>query len=541
MNQSNYWISLDINKIHSQLTLSLKQGETGRKIHISLTEDGRPYQISEGCYAYLQARKNDSVNPMSHSCTVENNKIVYSVQPETTSTIGRVDCEIVLCSADGQMIISASFSINIYHTVYTEIEEANEAEKTVLSTLIASVQSKLEDGEFDAGFGEMNVTTTTGEEGTEASVKVTPDENSSNKAKNFNFEFVIPKGDRGEQGIQGIQGEKGDFATVKIGTVTTGKPNTKAVVVNSGTPSEAVLDFTLPIGEQAVRFITKNEAQSPTFKSSDGYIYVLKDDTTLEEINTAIAKKYNYNEDYTDFSTYESLYSAPAGCYISNDVYGLIGTSYTLYIAGTATSCKGVINGDHKTIMAVKKNSGNVYFATLTSAGSVNFKWAAIHHAQEASKAYSATTAETATRATQADSATTADRAAEAEYITGGWTEFDDTPTYAKNAVYLIQAQPSRGGIVTFIGYTDSNRNLKAEYNDIHYETKSVNTSANELCMYVDMYSIDTSTSAKVSGTTYLMNSWVQTEGSTKDSVLTSKHSISTCTLTNIKIKRITT
>lgn len=80
------------------------------------------------------------------------------------------------------------------------------------------------------------------------------------------------KGDKGEQGLkgetgpQGIQGEKGDVgpqgpqgkqgatgaagvaATIKVGTVTTGAAGTAAKVVNSGTTSAAVLDFTIPQG-----------------------------------------------------------------------------------------------------------------------------------------------------------------------------------------------------------------------------------------------------------------------------------------------------
>ena len=407
MNQSNYWISLDINKIHSQLTLSLKQGETGRKIHISLTEDGRPYQIGEGCYAWLQARKNDSINPMSHSCSVENNKVVYSVQPDTTSTIGRVDCEIVLCSPDGQVIISASFSINIYNTVFSEIEEDNKVEINTLSaligqanTLIADVENKLDQGEFDAGFGEMNVTTKTGAAGTEASVSVTPDEYSPNKAKKFNFDFTIPKGDKGEQGIQGvqgeqgIQGEQGNAGTIEIGTVTTGKPNTAARVTNSGTPENAVLNFTIPIGEQAVRFITKAEAK--TLVPEEGIIYILKDDTTLDELNDAIEHRYKSSEDYQDFSTIDKLCAAPSGCYMSDKVWGLTSKICTLYIAGKAQSFNQIVSGYHKTILAIVRNggtdfNGEVYVAKAhNTTGSIGFEWIPLHNIPKKNFSYTA-------------------------------------------------------------------------------------------------------------------------------------------------------
>ena len=210
MNHSNYWISLDINKIKSQLNLTLKQGETGRTIHISLTEDGRPYQISEGCYATFAARKtvNNEAVILSHNCTIQDNTIKYSVQTQTTAHTGLVECEIMLYSADGQLIISSSFSITVFNNTYSEVEDEAAEEMSTLAKLITSsnaiiqdVSGKLENGFFNAGFAsEMGVTTTTGEAGTEASVTVTTDSKSSNKAKKFNFDFVIPKGDKGEKG-----------------------------------------------------------------------------------------------------------------------------------------------------------------------------------------------------------------------------------------------------------------------------------------------------------------------------------------------------
>lgn len=534
MNQSNYWISLDINKIHSQLTLSLKQGETGRKIHISLTEDGRPYQIDEKCYAWLQARKNDSDSPMSHSCTIENNKVVYCVQADTTSTTGRIECEIVLSSEDGQVIISASFTINVYNTVFTEIEEDNKTEINALSaliaeanTLIASVEDKLDKGEFDAGFAdEMKVTTTTGEAGTEASVSVTPVETSSNKEKKFNFEFTIPKGDKGdkgdqgEQGIQGIQGEKGDVPTVSIGKVTTGKPNTEAKVTNSGSNGNAVLNFTLPIGEQAVRFITKEEAK--TLVPEEGIIYILKDDTTLDEINEAIENKYNYSE-AQDFSDLDKLYAAPQGCYVSSKVYGLAGT-YTLYIAGEATSYNQVSSGKHKTIMAVHRNTAEAYIASVGTTGSgIQFGWSRLHYPPNAVHAETADTAESAS------------------YIKSEWEEFSTNAKFAANAVYLVKATPERGEDITFLGHTDENAVLRAEYNDMHLTSDEDHS----LKIYFDSYYINTSANTKVGGKSYMVKSSNPPKDGVEQllahSASIARTSTSDCTLTNIRIKRITT
>lgn len=55
---------------------------------------------------------------------------------------------------------------------------------------------------------------------------------------------------RGEKGEQGEQGEQGKAASIRIGAVATGSPNTLANVTNSGTPEDAVLNFVIPQGEQ---------------------------------------------------------------------------------------------------------------------------------------------------------------------------------------------------------------------------------------------------------------------------------------------------
>lgn len=58
------------------------------------------------------------------------------------------------------------------------------------------------------------------------------------------------KGEPGERGLPGAQGEPGMAATIRVGSVSTGEAGTPAFVHNSGTESDAVLDFTIPRGEK---------------------------------------------------------------------------------------------------------------------------------------------------------------------------------------------------------------------------------------------------------------------------------------------------
>ena len=64
------------------------------------------------------------------------------------------------------------------------------------------------------------------------------------------------KGEPGEAGADGLKGDPGEKGkdgkapVVRIGTVTTGAPGTKAIVTNSGTETDVILNFTIPRGDK---------------------------------------------------------------------------------------------------------------------------------------------------------------------------------------------------------------------------------------------------------------------------------------------------
>ena len=91
---------------------------------------------------------------------------------------------------------------------------------------------------------------TTGEPGTDATVT------NSGTSSNAVLDFVIPKGEKGDKGDQGDQGPAGNdgadgaAATIQIGQVTTVGPEEQASVTNVGTDTNAVLNFSIPRGER---------------------------------------------------------------------------------------------------------------------------------------------------------------------------------------------------------------------------------------------------------------------------------------------------
>ena len=89
----------------------------------------------------------------------------------------------------------------------------------------------------------------TGEAGANASVENTGTENAAV------LKFTIPRGATGATGAQGAPGQDGadgadgQDATIAIGTVSTGAAGSEAAVTNTGTPSAAVFNFTIPRGD----------------------------------------------------------------------------------------------------------------------------------------------------------------------------------------------------------------------------------------------------------------------------------------------------
>lgn len=169
MKAIDYRVSLDMFDVSSQTTIKAKKGDSACKIHITLTENGKIYKISEGNYATFSAKKSDGTF-VYDKCTIENNTIVYdfmeSVTEDGTCQIsaceGVVSCEVALLNNKAEQLTSPRFTLIIDDTVYngediTSSPEANalkglikEADEAVNSAnkMVADIEQKLEDGEF---------------------------------------------------------------------------------------------------------------------------------------------------------------------------------------------------------------------------------------------------------------------------------------------------------------------------------------------------------------------------------------------------------
>ena len=184
MTNSYYKISLDIHDHGSNVSLKAKKGDTGRLLYITLMDDRKPYVITGECRAVFTAKKADG-NILYNACSIIGNVITYAFTPQTTSAVGKADCEVKLYGADNKLLTSARFALLVEDTVYNEGDEVESAKEVSAltklvsdaTTLIHNVEGKLASGELKGDRGERG-----------------------------------PQGERGLQGERGPQGISGVYA-----------------------------------------------------------------------------------------------------------------------------------------------------------------------------------------------------------------------------------------------------------------------------------------------------------------------------------------
>ena len=146
MNDSIKRISLDIHSTGSMETVNAKRGDTARKLIISLVDGGLPYIIGEDCSAKFYAKKPDR-NVLYNYCTIKDNTIICDITGQTVAVEGRVNCEIRLIGADGKLITSPKFTINVLGTVYDDNAIESTDEFNALTSLIVDTQKAIKEAQ----------------------------------------------------------------------------------------------------------------------------------------------------------------------------------------------------------------------------------------------------------------------------------------------------------------------------------------------------------------------------------------------------------
>ena len=87
MRKSTYYIELDIERREAQGCMSVRQGESGRRLVIALMSGGHPYDPGEGCYAVLAGTKPDGA-ALFNGCTLSRGRVTYELTAQTTAAAG---------------------------------------------------------------------------------------------------------------------------------------------------------------------------------------------------------------------------------------------------------------------------------------------------------------------------------------------------------------------------------------------------------------------------------------------------------------------
>jgi hypothetical protein len=224
-------------------------------------------------------------------------------------------------------------------------------------------------------------TTTTGDAGTSASVT-----NSGTESAAI-FDFVIPRGADGEDGVDGTNGIDGTngtdgsdglAATVAVGTTTTGDPGTSASVINSGTTSAAVLDFTIPRGADGIDGTDGTNGTNGT-NGTDGIvsISVLWDGGSCRPSLRAGAFWYLDNVTLVD---HVQTFFMVQMCLPMYDIPGYCPHTGTVSVADATTGealafdvADGLITGSHEgeLLQGINPSNGEPVTATIQADGTV--------------------------------------------------------------------------------------------------------------------------------------------------------------------------
>ena len=270
----SYSYELYDGKRRPPLQLYAMQGEAGaRTFEISLLTDQGPSPSLTGTTVYAYVLKNDGTVVVI-DCQASSNEVTFTlplqactcpgvnkmaIQAVTGTTDLRWDnlllyvepCELenaVASTDDLGPIANIITDPDYLQTIVNAYENATDALEDLMGDF-----KPVGDWNANTAYKTLNIVSHEG-------YSYAANQNSTGiKPPNATYWTLIgSKGDQGTQGPPGEQGEPGTpgkAATIQIGQVTTGEPDTSASVENTGTENAAVLKFTIPRGETGAQGI----------------------------------------------------------------------------------------------------------------------------------------------------------------------------------------------------------------------------------------------------------------------------------------------
>lgn len=131
---TNYPITLDVHSILSQVSIPVPQNDTARRLSITLTEEGKPYFIPDGCRAAFTGTKADGTI-LYNDCIIENNAVIrYDFTEQTSAAVGKADCQVKLYGVNGRLLTSPRLTLVVYENAVGDVV-LSEDEKNVIDSI----------------------------------------------------------------------------------------------------------------------------------------------------------------------------------------------------------------------------------------------------------------------------------------------------------------------------------------------------------------------------------------------------------------------
>lgn len=132
-------ITVDLARRGSARSVFAVRNDKGaRNLSISLTDDGAPYQITEGTVAVLNYRRPDDLCG-ALAATVENNAVQVELHPIVIAEVGITACSVSLYDEQGNKLTSSEFALDVSEDLYEGAAIDANPEYTLLDGLMKQV------------------------------------------------------------------------------------------------------------------------------------------------------------------------------------------------------------------------------------------------------------------------------------------------------------------------------------------------------------------------------------------------------------------
>lgn len=139
--------TLDIQKLHSQVSVPVALGDTAKTFYITLKDGAEPYFIETGCLAMLSIKR-PSGTYLQAFCTILDNTVIkydFSENENTAIEEGLHNCDVTLYNTDGEQLSSSWFTMVVNARVINSDDvNLTDEDLTAIDAMIAAEAARQE-------------------------------------------------------------------------------------------------------------------------------------------------------------------------------------------------------------------------------------------------------------------------------------------------------------------------------------------------------------------------------------------------------------